>query len=367
MDINYNLTLILMITSVIIIIFYNIYFFFRISRFRNKYTSNFNDPISVIICAKNEGNNLSIHLPKILNQNYNDYEVIVVNDQSNDDTKIVLENFQKKYKRLKIVNIDLNVKHRVGKKFALTLGIKSSKYNYVLLTDADCFPTSKNWINDMVGSFNKHDIVLGFGNYEKTNSFLNKLIRFDTYIIAKQYFAYCLAKIPYMGVGRNLGYKKSLFFENKGFANNIHIPSGDDDLFIQDIANSNNCSINTSSHTVSKVINKWNEWIYQKRRHISTSKYYQNKFKILLFLYPFSKILLLISTSFHLIFNINMLSTYITLLIYLLLTYVVNYKPMKKLNSFDLYFIHPILDFINIFVQSIFTLYNTINQPKNWK
>ena len=143
-----------------------------------------------------------------------------------------VENTRQKYTRLiennngKIVKIEKHVKHGIGKKFALTLGIKAAKHEYLLLTDADCKPTSKNWLSKMAANFSDvKQIVLGYGAYKKEKELLNTMIRFDAFHIAFQYFSFALAGETYMGVGRNLAYKKSVFFNNKGFASHIFLPA----------------------------------------------------------------------------------------------------------------------------------------------
>ena len=203
-------------------IFYNLYFFRKLIIYKKR-KSNYIPNVSIIICAKNEYDNLKKNLKTILNQDYINYEVIVVNDQSNDNTKDLLNEYEKTYFRLKVVNIDDNVNHIIGKKFALTLGIKSAKYDHLLLTDADCFVDSNKWISSITRNFVSSDIVLGYGAYKKEKGLLNKLIRFDTYTIAIQYFSYALRSLTYMGVGRNLAYKKSVFFNNKGFASHMQV------------------------------------------------------------------------------------------------------------------------------------------------
>ena len=257
------------------------FFFFRLSAHKNNKDS-FSHPISIIICAKDEEHNLQNNLPKILSQKYDNFEVIVVNDQSTDGTTFLLEKMEKYFPNLVVVNIANHIRHRTGKKFALTLGIKTAKYNYLLLTDADCAPVSDYWINKMTGNFKKSDIVLGYGSYKKQKGLLNKFIRYDTFNVAKQYLSFSLAGQTYMGVGRNLAYKKDLFFQNKGFASHIHVPSGDDDLFIQEISHKNNVAIEISenAHTISETIENWKDWTFQKRRHISVSSLYKNKFKV---------------------------------------------------------------------------------------
>ena len=291
------------IISIVLLLFYYLYFFLKLNTFK-KNALIFNEPISIIICAKNEFLNLKNKLPFVLKQNYSKYEVIVVNDQSNDETANLLKEFEKQYQNLVVVTIEKHINNHNGKKLALTLGIKSAKHEHLLLTDADCIPKSKNWATKMCSNFNSVDIVLGYGAYEKKKGLLNQLIRFDTFNVAQQYLSYALAGHTYMGVGRNMAYRKSLFFENKGFANHLHIPSGDDDLFIQEIANKCNVGIEISeqAHTTSSVTKIWREWVYQKRRHITTAPLYKIKFKILLTIYPYAQ-LIFWSYIFNIMFN----------------------------------------------------------------
>ena len=350
-----------------IIVFYSLYFFLKLN-FQTKLYKEFNQAISIIICAKNEIDNLKKNLEYILTQNYFNFEVILVNDQSTDSSKIFLEELSKKYNNLVVVNIDDFVKHSIGKKFPLTLGIKTAKNEHLILTDADCKPNSKNWVKNIASNFNHSNIILGYGSYEKNNSFLNKIIRFDTFNIAQQYLSFALAGYTYMGVGRNLAYKKSLFFSNKGFARHIHIPSGDDDLFIQEIAQNNIISIEMElpSHTTSEVVKSWKEWIYQKRRHLTTAPYYKLKIKILLAIYSLAQILFWICTLLLFILNTNLLHVITLIIIKLVISYLVNYKIMKKLNVLDLYWIHPLYESVNILLQANFVLLNLFSKPKKW-
>ena len=201
----------LAIISLSILLFYYLYFFINL-RFNKSKSPSFNQPISIIICAKNELDNLRKNLPIILAQDYSNFEVIVVNDQSSDESKFFLDELAKQNKHLVIVDIDDFVTHGLGKKFALTLGIKTAKHEYLLLTDADCMPNSKDWVKQISSNFNNAEIILGYGSYEKKKGLLNKIIRFDAFNLAQQYLSFALAGQTYMGVGRNLAYKKSLFF-----------------------------------------------------------------------------------------------------------------------------------------------------------
>ena len=241
--------------------------------------------ISVIICAKNEAKNLTEFLPSVINQSYDDFEIVLINDASSDDTLEIMKSFQKENKVIKIVDVENNEAFWGNKKYALTLGIKAAKNEHLLFIDADCKPISKNWISEMSRNFSEEkSIVLGYGKYEvKKYSFVNLLIRFETLLTAIQYFSYAKLGSPYMAVGRNLAYKKEVFFNVKGFINHMNVRSGDDDLFIQDAANKMNTTICTSkdSFTKSKAPETLNAWFRQKRRHISTANYYKKRHQVL--------------------------------------------------------------------------------------
>lgn len=277
-------------------VFYFLFFFLRLAIYKTKQKeSSQTHAVSVIICARDEAANLAKNLPGALVQQYRTtHEVIVVDDNSFDDTKYLLEEFQRKFRQLNIVELKQEAKLIPGKKFPLSVGIKTAKHEIVLLTDADCVPASEFWIEKMQATYNDDtEIVLGYGAYYKKPGLLNKLVRWETVHTAMQYFSYALAGVAYMGVGRNLSYKKTIFFRHKGFSSHNKIPSGDDDLFINMAATSRNTKINIDkdAFTLSEPAKTWGQWVRQKTRHYSTGKYYRAKHKFLLGLYSLTHFL----------------------------------------------------------------------------
>ncbi len=271
-------------------IFYYLFFFTRLAFYKPKQKmQSQTHPVSVIVCARDEAANLAKNLPGSLVQQYSTtHEVIVVDDNSFDDSKYLLEEFEKEFKQLHVVELKQEAKLIPGKKFPLSIGIKTAKYETLLLTDADCVPASEFWMEKMQEAYHPEtEIVLGYGAYNKRKGLLNKLIRFETLHSAMQYFSYALAKIPYMGVGRNLSYKKSVFFRHKGFSSHNHISSGDDDLFINMAATKTNTNIciDKDSFTLSEPAKTWGQWYRQKSRHYSTGKYYKGLHKFMLGIY----------------------------------------------------------------------------------
>ena len=342
----------------------------KLAFYRRKETLVGNFPISIIICARNEKENLQKNLPAILDQDYLNFEVIVVNDCSWDETDLVLMDLEKKYSRLKIVTIQEQEKYTHGKKFAITLGIKAASHENLLFTDADCHPSSNQWLALMQRNFsNQHELVLGYGPYEKGKGLLNKLIRYDTFSIAMQYLSASLSGAPYMGVGRNLGYTKPVFFRNKGFAKHNHILSGDDDLFVNENATESNSTIeiDKDSFTYSVPQTSFSKWMDQKKRHLSTAKYYKARHKTSLLIKNGSVVvyylllipLLILQYDWRILVSLHILL--------LLAKFPVVYRIANKLKEKDLAWLFPILEIIHAFLQPLFYLANILTKQKTWK
>jgi len=343
----------ILITSFSIQIFYFLFFYLRLS-FHKNIKINSKLPISVIIAARNEETNLKEFLPLILNQDYPNFEVIVVNDRSWDKSSIVLKHLQEKYDMLKIVeNPDLG-KDGFAKKMALTLGIKAAKYDNLLFTDADCKPSSPLWISKMADGFNNKDIVLGAGMYIKTRSILNKFIRFDTVLIALQYLTMAKAKIPYMGIGRNLAYKKNVYEKIRGYKNHYHIPSGDDDLFVNQTADTKNTNIIfcKDSITLSTAKETFKDWLIQKRRHNLTGTYYRLYQQFLLILYPLT--LVVFYTSLILFASYNLKITLYLLAFRSILQILIFIKPFIIMSCRDLLILASVYEILLILLYPLF-------------
>lgn len=240
-------------------------------------------PISVIICAKNEARNLEQFLPLVLEQDYPDFQVIVVNDCSDDRSEEVLKHLCQRYKHLYFTNVKSDPIYRHGKKLAITLGIKAAKHEHLIFTDADCYPNSKVWLRSMAKHYvGQKNILIGLSPYESSKGLLGQVIAFETLQTAISYVSSALRQRTYMGVGRNMGYTKSVFYDNNGFSGHTHLLSGDDDLFINKAATEDNVAVELSheSHVKSLPETCWEDWYKQKRRHLSTGKLYKPRQKV---------------------------------------------------------------------------------------
>lgn len=358
------------VASIAIQLFYFWGVFSRFAFYKKKAKGTKHPPVSIVLCAKNEFTNLKKNIPLIVNQDYPEFEVVIVNDASDDETIFLLEDLERAHKHITIVNITQDLNFFKGKKFPLSVGIKSARYENLLLTDADCTPASPNWIRKMGSNFsNSKEVVLGYGKYEQEPGWLNTVIRFETLMTAIQYFSYALMGIPYMGVGRNLAYKKSLFLKNNGFISHYNIDSGDDDLFINEVANKKNTNIeiDPESFTVSPAKKTFLEWWLQKRRHLSTSKYYKFKHKFLLGLYSFSLIVAILSSIFLLTLKVNILIVLILFGIRLLSQLVIIKKACDQLMEKKLLLFSPLIELFLLGVFPIMILTNLIIKRNRWK
>jgi poly-beta-1,6-N-acetyl-D-glucosamine synthase len=326
--------------------------------------------VSVIICARNEEKNLLDNIPRIMEQDYPSFEVIIVNDSSWDDTETVLKALQLKYPGIHVVHLDEEKQNLQGKKFALTLGIKAAKNEHLLFTDADCVPSSNQWLRQMsLGIRGQKSLVLGFSPYKKYPGWLNKIIRFDTLTIGMHYLGLAIAGKPYMGIGRNMAYNKELFFKVGGFKSHYSIASGDDDLFVNQVATDKNVAIVSDplAHTVSEPKRTWSDWFVQKRRHFTTAPYYKPTDKNRLMWWPLS-FLILWSCFFAALF----LHTGILLLSgALVLRYIVQMTTLHKVSkslgqTTDLVWLSPLLEpHLHALNLMLFTT-NLVRKQQKW-
>lgn len=357
--------------SFIIQLYYTVVIHQPLSKYKDRQSDNsIVFPVSVIICARNEEANLKKNLALILEQDYQDFEVLVVNDCSNDETELVLRDFSRNYERLKVVTVNEHERFKTGKKFAVTLGIKAAKYEYLLFTDADCRPASNRWLQTMQQNFNgTTEIVLGYSPYERLTGFVNKLIRFETFFTALNYLSFAISGTPYMGVGRNMAYTKSLFFRGKGFASHMHIPSGDDDLFVNQNATYKNTKIeiNADTHIWTEPKKTLSAYITQKLRHLGAGKVYKREHKRMLsfqsgsaiLFYALLIVLIFLKAQWWFLTGIYIIRLFTQCVIY--------YPIFKKLKYEDLIWWFPLFDFIFHIYMLILYILTMFKKKIVWK
>lgn len=361
----------LFICVVAVQLFYYLVVFGKFAFAKTKKNNPKKIPVSVIVCAKNEQENVARLVPLLATQNYPDYEIVLIDDASSDDTLELFEKFEAEYNNIRIVKVVNNEAFWGNKKFALTLGIKAARKEYLLFTDADCYPTSENWIAEMSSNFTlQKTIVLGYGAYEKiAGSFLNKMVRFETLITAVQYFSWAKMGQPYMGVGRNLAYKREEFFKVDGYRDHMKIRSGDDDLFINQVATKKNTTIcfTPESFTYSRPKTTFGAWFTQKRRHVATARYYKTFDGLQLSLFYATQLLFVILPIILLAFMYQWMIVLGIIVFRYIFTWLVLGFSAGKLKEKDVMYWFPIIEILLIFTQLFVFTANIFSKPSTWK
>lgn len=255
---------------------------------RNPPTQSVQPPVSILVCAHDEEENLRKLMPLLLGQDYPDFEVVVVDDRSNDGTYDYLRELSAANARVRVVKVEHLPSHVNAKKYGITLGIKAAAYEWILLTDADCLPASSGWITLMSRYMDDEArFVLGCSPYQKQPGLLNLFIRFETLLTAIQYVGLANLGMPYMGVGRNLAYRKSYFLANKGFNSLLNVTGGDDDLYVNRHATAKTTRVSAGRDALvwSAPKTSVKSFFAQKKRHLFAGKKYRLSHKVVLGLF----------------------------------------------------------------------------------
>lgn len=324
-------------------------------------------PLSVVICARNESENLRRNLPAILKQDYPDFEVIVINDGSTDESEDLLSELEEEYPNLYHSFTPDSARYISRKKLALTLGIKASKYDWLVFTEADCTPVSDKWLRRIARNFTPStDIVLGYSGYERGKGWLHKRVSFDSLFTSLRYLGFALAGKPYMGIGRNLAYRKELFFKVKGFSTHLNMQRGEDDLFINQITNENNTRVETSPDSVIRMqpVERYKDWKEEKVSYMATARFYKGSQRWLLGLETATRLLFYVACLSGIVFGIlsfHWLAAGLALLLWIVRysaqAYVINKTANEMGDNRSYYFTLPVFDIIRPLQSLKFRLY----------
>lgn len=293
------LTAVLALAFIVLVLYYAL-FYFRLGHYRQtkRAAEEPLPPVSIVLCSQNQGEWLRSNLIYLLEQDYPEFEVVVVNYCSTDETKFVLQVLSENYKHLKVVTMNQNVCGYRGKKYPLSIGIKSAQHDLLLLADPDCLPRDVekfNWIRQMVAGYchKNIDIVLGYTGIERRKSLFNWLQQYDNMDYSVEYLGAAIMHCPFTGNGRNLSYRRSFFMENNGLIYNYNEPNGADDMFVNQNARRHNVSVvlEPESFTMAVPRRNFREWHSLRKHRVVTHKYYKFGLKACRLVRPLSVLL----------------------------------------------------------------------------
>ena len=297
-------------------------------------------PVSIVMVAKDAAGVLLRTLPKFLNQQYDNFEVVVVDDNSQDDTRLLVVEYQQQYRNLKLVELDTAVTTIRGEKFAISMGVRCATHPYLVITDPEYAPTSTHWLEKMAGNFeNDRQIVLGYSTFEKKRSPFNRLLHFDNLVGAMQYFSLAQIHSTYRGDIKNLGITQQIFTQQRGFASHNHIRYGEEDIFISRAADRSNTAIEFSPDAVTVLQRnvRFNKWLDHKQGLYYTRHFNSLKNRLLLGTCAVVNLLFYVGLVLAIVFSIgNVLLLSVTAGIFavkVLSQYLVFGFAAKKLNE----------------------------------
>ncbi len=358
-----------LISALVVLAFFHFVIFSRLAFRKQVVEPERTLPVSIVICARNESNSLQQLIPLMMDQDHAEFEVVVVNDRSEDDTWESLQWMKPNYPKLRPVNIQADEKFSYGKKIALGVGIRSAKHAHVILTDADCMPVGRDWVSTMCAGFKGgKKIVIAFSPYEKRTGFTNMIERYDGISKAVQYISFAQAGFPYMGVGRNLGYTQDTFLAAKGPGRHSSLMSGDDDLFINEVARKHNTTAvaDGRSFMTTRATPDLATWIRRKRRHYTTARFYRFGHQVLLTLLPVARLLLWASVVYLLITG-HPIEALVGVAIEVLVFLPIRMAAMRRLGAGGIIWLTLPLEWLFLLLEPSLYLSTLLIKPRRWK
>ncbi|MBS1570517.1 MAG: glycosyltransferase [Bacteroidetes bacterium] len=361
--------LFLLAAAVVVLAFFHLAIFSRLAFRKQEVEPDRDLPVSVVVCGRNESMALQQLIPLLLDQDHKEFELVVVNDRSDDDTWEVLQWMKAEHPRLRPVNIQADEKFSYGKKIALGVGVRSAKYPNVLVTDADCLPVGRDWISVMAAGFaGKRQIVIGHSPYEHQPGLTNLLERYDGFSKAVQYISFAQSGLPYMGVGRNMAFTGDLFFAAKGQHRHRQLMSGDDDLFINEVARANNAAAvaDGRSYMTTRATPDMATWFRRKRRHYTTAQFYRFGHQLLLTLLPAAR-LVLWAAILYLFISGHFVPALAGLAVELLVFLPIGMLAMRKLGAGRIIWLSLPLEWLFLLLDPCIYVSTLIIKPQRWK
>lgn len=264
---------------------------------RTPTTSNNKQGVSVIIVTNNSADALKTGLLQILEQDYPLFEVVVVNENSTDDTEFVLYVLKKNYSNLTVINLGRNDNNFESYKFSLSIGIRSAKYSYCLLTNVSCTPQGYNWLDKMMEPVNNNNqckIVTGMVSREKSKyGLLNAIVRYDESLSCVNLISYTNLGNAYTSCGMNMIYEKDFFISHGGFIAQYTKMCSQEDYFVHRFSNKKNTAtvVDNEAKLLLPPINSFGTFCRTKFATSLSHKALKGSSKVLLATLPLSSFL----------------------------------------------------------------------------
>lgn len=327
--------------------------------------------VSVVMVVHNESEFLKKSMPYLLEQDYPDFEVVVVDYMSTDDTHYVLHICAENYPQLKPITLKHDVNMFQGKKYPLSIGVKSATKDVILLTEAESVPKSFDWISNMVQGYSGGtQMVIGYNLVKGNGTLLGAFQQYENMAYNASYIGAALMGNPYTATGRNLSYRRDFFFKQGGFISHYSIPDGADDLFVNQNANSRNSALilNSEASVISEPRNTFGLWHQDRAHRLYTRRYYGWGDRLMLSVYPLSQIVFLAALVLLFIGGIFPWQILVAVLALKIIWQIMCSLPLaKKFEIKKIHFFSPFFEFYFLFANTFLTYFALRRKKKQWR
>jgi hypothetical protein len=343
----------------------------KLGFYRKRQSVSTKEPVSIVLLFNDEFEKLKTQLPVLLSQDYPDYEVILVIQSINDDLAEYLENICKEYSNIKVIQMLQDLNFFKGNKFPLSIGIKSAANDLLIFTEAGCSPVSERWLEQIQSNFTEEkEIVLGY--FRSTHPGKSSPYGFRRWVnlsTAMSYFSFALAGRPFMGIGKNMAYRKSLYYRNNGFVSHYKVPVGEDDLFVNKVATRRNVAIapNLESQVVFGETQRFSEWMRFRKKYFKSGRYYNSWDKFFLNLFTFSYVLFLAAFVYLLIVQYLFYPVLALFILRLFSQLFIFKKCMIRLSERNLLLLSPINEVLLLIMDGLIRISLVFDKKDKWK
>ena len=269
--------------------------------FRKKVDNNEAEkkPLSLILTIRNEEENLKNNLPKILSLENIDFEMVVVDDFSQDNSYLILGLLKDRYKRLTISA--LNQETKFSTKLALNIAIKATNNKWILTVPVSLAEVAAEWLDYISqATNNEKNVVIGYSTVARSKGFYNRLTRIENYFSYLKSTGYILNGIPFVYSVENVAFQKEKYFEIGGFGQKVTEHYANLELVINSFIRKKTTAVlfnKESSIRKTEVVKRADYFDLLKKSiriesHLSSSK------RVILFLIEFGKLLFLPIAAF---------------------------------------------------------------------
>jgi len=338
--------------------------------FRKKIQHSTAAPLSLIYTVRNEETRLKNNMAPVLSINGVDFEVIVVDDFSQDNSFQVLGMLRGRSDRLKVSTLQQET--RFSTKMAQNLALKAASFEWILTVPISYENASIEWISGISNAldFNK-TVVLSYCSAQNSGGFINRIYRIENYLSFTKSVGYILNNFPFVYSEENVAFQKKKYFEIGGHGLKISEQYANLELLINFFIRKKTTSILFESVTAIKKTEDliWNDYLDILKKSLRIEKHLSGSKKAMLAFDEITKLLFPPVTVVVIILLFDLWPLFSALLLIMFIARLVIIKIMQnRLNERKIFISSLLYDLIVPYFKLFYRWYfNNRGQKQKWK